>query len=748
MTSSLIGFDTQTGQRVEIPKTSRLQGLYVIGIQGTGKSGLIENLIIQDIKQGVGVGLLDPHGDLTQAVLSRLPDRRLGDVIYLDITDYRYPFGINLFECSDLTNPFEVQKTVDQVMHVFEKIYGVSRDTPLILDYLRNCTYTLIANPGYTMAEIPLLLLNGECRKKLVSNVTDIDVHHFWQQYEQMKPSEQNEQASYIRRRVAEFLLPLSRPIVGQAQSTIDVQNIMDEGKILLVKLSIQLPSVTSLIGSIMIALILNAASARPANKRRQFNLYADEFQRFATEDFATLLEEARKYGIATTIAHQNRGQLDTENRQLAANLKDRTRSVANLAVFKINSKDADELAGEFDITPQEAWEEEIEEERVEVVRPQRHERIEEQVEIEIEDDTLEVTQDPVDYLVSMRGTHGSMRVREITQNLLAELKKQDLIKMPVNKLLVWAMEEKIRVKSEEFIDFMQEMAIQFVRNWEDTGPRMRFAKNRDFIRTLVLSPVNWEDIAYWVNSTQDAKREYLRKQVFSPINHENPIHQFIDEEVIWVIKSRPYQGIHHGYHESPQTANLAEMTRKERAVYFATGYIEYGGIIRDAFDVRSFVVQITALAEELTKEPIKVPTGQKRMVKRIQPHITYLTHESEKITHPRKTIMHPQRSYADMLNEVASQLTNLPAYTAQVRITTEAGLAEYTVRTLDPKHQPDKSLYGQALQERLDSIKKQNIQDGYMRSRQEVEEEIRIRQTQCSQPPEDKPPISRRQAR
>lgn len=319
---------------------------------------------------------------------------------------------------------------------------------------------------------------------------------------------------------------------------------------------------------------------------------------------------------------------------------------------------------------------------------------------------------------------------------------------MPVNKLLVWAMEEKIRVKSEEFIDFMQEMAIQFVRNWEDTGPRMRFAKNRDFIRTLVLSPVNWEDIAYWVNSTQDAKREYLRKQVFSPINHENPIHQFIDEEVIWVIKSRPYQGIHHGYHESPQTANLAEMTRKERAVYFATGYIEYGGIIRDAFDVRSFVVQITALAEELTKEPIKVPTGQKRMVKRIQPHITYLTHESEKITHPRKTIMHPQRSYADMLNEVASQLTNLPAYTAQVRITTEAGLAEYTVRTLDPKHQPDKSLYGQALQERLDSIKKQNIQDGYMRSRQEVEEEIRIRQTQCSQPPEDKPPISRRQAR
>jgi hypothetical protein len=163
-----------------------------------------------------------------------------------------------------------------------------------------------------------------------------------------------------------------------------------------------------------------------------------------------------------------------------------------------------------------------------------------------------------------------------------------------------------------------------------------------------------------------------------------------------------------------------------------------------------SYVSHVVTLCEVLATEEgkIKDHTGQKRMVKRIQPHITYLTHESEKITHPRIAITHPQRTYADMLNEVASQLTNLPAYTAQVRITTEAGLAEYTVRTLDPKHQPDKSLYGQALQERLDSIKKQNIQDGYMRSRQEVEEEIRIRQTQCSQPPEDKPPISRRQAR
>src|SRR6266536_5787502 len=158
----------------------------------------------------------------------------------------------------------------------------------------------------------------------------------------------------------------------------------MDEGKILLVKLDTTLESVTSLVGSLIIALFLNAAYSRSdikdARKRRQFNLYADEFQRFATEDFATLLEEARKYGIGITIAHQNGSQLETS-------LKERARSVANLAVFKVNSKDADELAGEFDITPQAAWEEEIEPEWVEIIKPQWHERVEEQIEVEVEED-------------------------------------------------------------------------------------------------------------------------------------------------------------------------------------------------------------------------------------------------------------------------------------------------------------------------------------------------------------------------
>jgi len=186
--------DTQTGEYretrdyVDVPQASRRQGLYIIGATGTGKSGLIENLIVQDIKQGVGVCVLDPHGDLIKDVLARM-DRREDDVIFLDITDYHYPFGINLFACSDPTNPLKVQEIVEQVTHIFEKLLGVSTSTPLILEYLMKCTQTLIANPGYTMAEIPLLLQDTHCRKRLVANVSDIDVTMFWKRFEGKRPS-------------------------------------------------------------------------------------------------------------------------------------------------------------------------------------------------------------------------------------------------------------------------------------------------------------------------------------------------------------------------------------------------------------------------------------------------------------------------------------------------------------------------------------------------------------------------------
>jgi hypothetical protein len=349
VTFSKLGTDIQTGHIVELPQASRRQGLYIIGANGTGKTGLIENLILQDIDQGLGVGLLDPHGDLTNALLAKMT-KRVEDVILLDITDKDYPFGLNLFECSDPTDSVAVQKIVDLVMHIFEKLYDVSRQTPRMAQFLRNCTHTLVANPGYTMAEIPLLLQDGECRKKLVAQVTDPQVRLFWKTYDALKPSEQFDRAESTINKMDELLQPLPRNIVGQAKTTVKIQQVMDERKILLVKLSAQLDQVTSLIGSVIIALFLNAVYSRaslPVNKRKQFNLYADEFQRFATEDFATLLTEARKFGIATTIAHQARYQPGMTDGIRAVSLQ-----AANFVVFRVTSLDADEIAGSFDTTP------------------------------------------------------------------------------------------------------------------------------------------------------------------------------------------------------------------------------------------------------------------------------------------------------------------------------------------------------------------------------------------------------------
>lgn len=332
---------------MQIAKSSRREGLYILGASGTGKTGLIENLILEDIEQGLGVCLVDPHGDLTDSVLAKLPGRE-EDVILLDIGNEEYPFGINMFECKNPKSPKEVQKVVDQVMHIFERLFAVGRETPLILQYLRNCTHVLVANPGYTMADIPLLLTSKTCRQRLLANVKSPQVQLFWQDYDSMSLSDQRIERNNILRRVEEFLQDLTFPIVGQGKTTIDMRWIMDNRKILLVRLDTQLEQVTNLIGSMIVAQILNAAFSRadiPLSKRKQFHVYLDEYQRFATEDCATLLAEARKYGIGITIAHQFRGQLDQKNR-------DASLTARNFIILQVSGPDGKEMAYQFDTTP------------------------------------------------------------------------------------------------------------------------------------------------------------------------------------------------------------------------------------------------------------------------------------------------------------------------------------------------------------------------------------------------------------
>jgi hypothetical protein len=155
---TILGSDRETGTDIVISQAARQQGLYVIGANGTGKSTLLAQMILTDISQGYGVCLIEPHGDLTKTVLSRIPENRRKDVILLDMMDSDYPFGLNLFQCDNPTDMNEAAKAANFVMHVFEKVWHVGTSTPQLSQVLRNVTRTLSENPGTTFAEIPLLL--------------------------------------------------------------------------------------------------------------------------------------------------------------------------------------------------------------------------------------------------------------------------------------------------------------------------------------------------------------------------------------------------------------------------------------------------------------------------------------------------------------------------------------------------------------------------------------------------------------
>jgi len=720
VTFSKLGTDTETHQTVYIPKPSRSQGLYIIGIQGTGKSGLIENLIMQDIDQQIGVCVLDPHGELIDHVLARLEPKNEKDVILLDISDEDYPFGLNLFTCSNLNSAKAVQGVVDQVMHVFDKLLGVSHDTPLILQYLRNCTYTLIANPGYTMAEIPLLLTDKNCRQQLVANVKKLETLTFWRDYDAMPPSEQRIERSSILRRVEEFLQDLTKPIVGQSKTTTDLQKIMNEGKILLVKLSAQVDSVSSLIGSLMIALILNAAYNRPS-QRRQFHLYADEFQRFATEDFATLLEEARKFGIATTIAHQNRGQLNSANSKLETDLKDRSRSVGNLVVFKINSKDADDLAGEFDITPQAAWEEEIEKEWVEVLKPEWYERVEEEV------------------------TDGTEPIKTPVREVLTHVQQRGGYPNPA---LNWLINSWIRKNNKppahNIVDAIDLFNDLFYRS-------MLFGKQQLDPDTIPIPYELVEKVAvyefglYCVVCNDEFSKHF--PILTTGINYQSLLRILSSHNLEWSLQ-------HEGLILYQKVVNFANSDPDVMKYQFR-------GLHEQRVNFETFLRDLRAAMRELAKNPIEEPSGLEQPRKRKQ--INYHTHPPQTITHPRKTIMHPQRPYQDVRNDIANQLSGLPAFTARVKLGTNApqnpgktclscGLLntsgaryctgcnsklpapnEYIITTIKPAG----GMGTQQLDQRIKRIQARNIQDGYVRERTKVEAEITQRQTQrCGSPP------------
>jgi hypothetical protein len=360
MVASILGRginqETEQEEEITIGDIERRGGLYVLGRAGTGKSNLLIHLILQDIAHGHGLCFLDPHGDAIQEILKRLTEHRKDDVISLDPLDDTHAFGLNLFACPDPTNKKQVSRTLEYVLQIFAKLFtqsgNLNQEAPYMYETLLNTTILLIYNQNYTLAEVPLILTNEDACTKLIPNIAPAhdDVRQWWLRYNSMKQVDKDQITGSTRRRLQAFLTDEHiRHIVGQRQSTLNFQEITDRRNILLVKLSREFDEVTTLVGSMIIGHLLTTAYGRDSRPdteetRPHFCIYADEFQHFATPDFAKLFTETRKFHYAATVAHQERvGQFDQHDKNRGA-----TKAAANIVVFRTTIDDAQEFAPEF----------------------------------------------------------------------------------------------------------------------------------------------------------------------------------------------------------------------------------------------------------------------------------------------------------------------------------------------------------------------------------------------------------------
>ncbi|MFH1667792.1 MAG: type IV secretion system DNA-binding domain-containing protein [Candidatus Komeilibacteria bacterium] len=329
-----------------IKTKDRRTHMYLIGKSGTGKSTMQENMIIQDIQAGRGVAVVDPHGDMVEKIINFIPSYRINDTIYFNPADINYPFAFNVLEKVDEEHQHLV---ASGLIGVFRKIWA---DTwgPRLEYVLRNAILALLEYPDSTLLGIMRLLVDADYRKKVISQVKDPVVRSFWvDEYEKYKGDFQVQAIAPIQNKVGAFLSSfLIRNVVGQIQSSIDLREVMDSGKILLLNLSKGRigEDNSALLGAMMITKIQLAAMSRvdiPENERRDFYLYIDEFQNFATESFADILSEARKYHLSMILAHQYRAQLDEKVQDAIFG------NVGTLVSFRVGADDAEYLEKEFE---------------------------------------------------------------------------------------------------------------------------------------------------------------------------------------------------------------------------------------------------------------------------------------------------------------------------------------------------------------------------------------------------------------
>ncbi|MEO8581645.1 MAG: type IV secretion system DNA-binding domain-containing protein [Patescibacteria group bacterium] len=327
-----------------IKDVDRRRHMYVIGKSGTGKSTLLANMVINDLKHNKGVAVIDPHGDLIETVLNYVPKHRINDVIVFDPTDTEAVVKLNLFEGGNIVHR---ELIASGIVAIFQKLYANSWG-PRLEYILRNTLLTLLSQNA-KLDDILRMLTDVKYRKRVVDELEDPVLKNFWvAEFNTMQDKQRNEAISPILNKVGQFVTsPLVRNVVNTQKSSFSIEEIMDEGKILLVNLSQGKlgEDNTALIGAMLITKIQLAAMNRvyiEEEKRRDFFLYIDEFQNFATTSFIKILSEARKYRLSLTLANQYIDQIPDEIKSAIFG------NVGSIASFILGASDSDWMTKEF----------------------------------------------------------------------------------------------------------------------------------------------------------------------------------------------------------------------------------------------------------------------------------------------------------------------------------------------------------------------------------------------------------------
>lgn len=345
---------------VKFKRNDRTRHQYIVGKSGSGKSVLLWNQAVQDIRDGEGVCVVDPHGDLIDDVASCVPKERVKDVILFDPSDKARPMGLNILETK---NEDEQDRASLDAMEIFIKLFGNEIFGPRIQHYFRNGCLTLMADKeeGATLIDIPRLFIDDDFQRYKVSKVKNPVVRAFWEnEMAKTGQREKQEMIPYFTSKFGPFVTNTTmRNVIGQTKSAFNLADAMNNGKVVLINLSKgKIGGVNAqLLGLIVVSKISMAALGRasmPAEERKDFYLYVDEFQNFASDTFATILSEARKYRLNLIMAHQYIAQLSESAGGVAIGQKDSKirdavfGNVGTMLNFKVGAEDAEYFEKEY----------------------------------------------------------------------------------------------------------------------------------------------------------------------------------------------------------------------------------------------------------------------------------------------------------------------------------------------------------------------------------------------------------------